>query len=365
MVPHHKEELLSCLAYGPCDIFKKQQLTHSSTDYERWERSSNRSEYAFDLECFKNEGYEPYVVVKRTVAFMTPRFDEQYVDYGMNKLIWIFRLRLAEYRFRVLLHSFAVHVPHPSSKLSGDMLSKRNSGKMTDMDFYMKEFVDDLKSKGIELKTVLPLCEGVESSLLWSRITEFTMRYLSPFPFDALTAFIYTLATTGAVAMSIMVTRYLNIVSSNSSRKLLHISMAAVFILCWPMFPDTDEGKVYAMSIPFLFTVVFWIVGRRYVQSTIIVDAMSRTGKASELTAGPVQYGIIMTLTTFFYWKRVDAIFVILSLAFGDGFAPWFGAIKKGNKALWWNPSKTWFGLIAFAVFSALSIIGYCYYFQS
>lgn len=44
---------------------------------------------------------------------MTPRFDEQYVDYGMNKLIWIFRLRLAEYRFRVLLHSFAVHVPHP------------------------------------------------------------------------------------------------------------------------------------------------------------------------------------------------------------------------------------------------------------
>ena len=117
--------------------------------------------------------------------------------------------------------------------------------------------------------------------------------------------------------------------------------------------------------VPFLFTVVFWIVGRRYVQSTIIVDAMSRTGKASELTAGPVQYGIIMTLTTFFYWKRVDAIFIILSLAFGDGFAPWFGAIKKGNKALWWNPSKTWFGLIAFAVFSALSIIGYCYYFQS
>ena len=24
--------------------------------------------------------------------------------------------------------------------------------------------------------------------------------------------------------------------------------MAAVFILCWPMFPDTDEGKYYAMS---------------------------------------------------------------------------------------------------------------------
>lgn len=28
MVPHHKRELLSCLQYGPCDIFKKEQLTH-------------------------------------------------------------------------------------------------------------------------------------------------------------------------------------------------------------------------------------------------------------------------------------------------------------------------------------------------
>ena len=53
--------------------------------------------------------------MKLLVVFLihSPSFDEEYIDYGMNKLIWIYRLREAGYRFRVLLHSFAVHVPHP------------------------------------------------------------------------------------------------------------------------------------------------------------------------------------------------------------------------------------------------------------
>lgn len=69
---------------------------------------------------------------------MIPQFDEQYVDYGQNKLIWIFRLRLQDYRFRVLLHSFAVHVPHPSSMYDGYLRSMRTKGKLTEMDLYMK-----------------------------------------------------------------------------------------------------------------------------------------------------------------------------------------------------------------------------------
>lgn len=48
------------------------------------------------------------------ISLILPRFDEQYVDYGMNKLIWIFRLRMQDYQFKVLLHSFCVHVPHPT-----------------------------------------------------------------------------------------------------------------------------------------------------------------------------------------------------------------------------------------------------------
>lgn len=53
------------------------------------------------------------------ISLILPRFDEQYVDYGMNKLIWIFRLRMQDYQFKVLLHSFCVHVPHPTYSKKG------------------------------------------------------------------------------------------------------------------------------------------------------------------------------------------------------------------------------------------------------
>ena len=71
------------------------------------------------------------------------------------------------------------------------------------------------------------------------------MTLFSPFPFDDRTAFLYTLATTGAVAVTVMLMRYVNLCTSPTSRKLLHIctfpcmryhfiAMAPVFILCWP-----------------------------------------------------------------------------------------------------------------------------------
>lgn len=34
MVPHRRMELMSCLKYGPCGIFKEQQLTH--VRIEKW-----------------------------------------------------------------------------------------------------------------------------------------------------------------------------------------------------------------------------------------------------------------------------------------------------------------------------------------
>ena len=89
-------------------------------------------------------------------SFTEPRFDEQYVDCGMNKLIWIFRLRVADYRFRVLLHSFAVHVPHPRwiipvsmmnrTTMSSDVdMTRKKNGGFTEMDNYMRAFIVSLK----------------------------------------------------------------------------------------------------------------------------------------------------------------------------------------------------------------------------
>ena len=178
-------------------------------------------------------------------SLTTPEFDEQYVDYGQNKLIWIFRLRLLDYKFRVLYHSFAVHVPHPSSSYDGYLHSMRNKGKLTEMDLHMK--VGSLRWVGrrnssrscdreeLRCARCFPCVRG-QSSLfcgVWSnrnsRIIELCVcltQIMSPFgsfPLDDTSAFLYTLGTTGAVALSIMAFRFFNLCSSSASRKLLHI----------------------------------------------------------------------------------------------------------------------------------------------
>ena len=103
---------------------------------------------------------------------------------------------------------------------------------------------------------------------------------------------------------------------------------------------------------------MFYFVGKGYVKSDIIVNTMSRSGSSSELVIGPVHYGLIMTLTTYFFWKQTVAIYVIMIISFGDGFAAIFGKITTGNQPLWWNPQKTWFGLVSFILTSTMGIVG-------
>ena len=116
--------------------------------------------------------------------------------------------------------------------------------------------------------------------------------------------------------------------------------------------------------VPLLFTIVFWVVGKGIISSDMIVKTMSRSGRASELSVGPVHYGLIMTLVTYLFWKKVDAIFIIMTVSFGDGFAACFGINAKWNKPLWWNKSKSWFGLLSYIFFSTVGIVGVCEYLQ-
>lgn len=41
-----------------------------------------------------------------------PLFDEEFVDYGYNKIQWISLLRYSGYRFTVLSNSWAFHMRH-------------------------------------------------------------------------------------------------------------------------------------------------------------------------------------------------------------------------------------------------------------
>ena len=109
---------------------------------------------------------------------------------------------------------------------------------------------------------------------------------------------------------------------------------------------------------------MFWVVGKGWIRLPMVADSMSRSGSVEELAAGPVHYGICITLGTLFFWKRVEALYCILPISFGDGFAAFFGPRVRGNRPLGWNPSKTWFGLIAFVAWSFLGLVAYITLFE-
>ena len=149
--------------------------------------------------------------------------------------------------------------------------------------------------------------------------------------------------------------------------------MAPIYMLCWHFFDSDSSGKYtavvsmnYASSlfiVPMTFTIVFWLIGTGFLRIPLIADSMSRSGKVEELAAGPVHYGLCISLATLFFWKRVEALYCILPISFGDGFAAFFGQQVRGNRSLNWNPSKTWFGLIAFILSSYIGLVCYVFLF--
>ena len=149
--------------------------------------------------------------------------------------------------------------------------------------------------------------------------------------------------------------------------------MAPIFMLCWCFFSDGDSGKYTAVIgrfpsslsciVPLAFTLCFWMLGKGALRLPFISNSISRSGSASELALGPFHYGVCISLCTLLFWKRTEALFCMFPVAFGDGIAAFCGSVR-GNKPLWWNASKTWFGFLAFVIVTFMSLVCGCWLFQ-
>ena len=95
--------------------------------------------------------------------------------------------------------------------------------------------------------------------------------------------------------------------------------MGPIYMLCWHFFDSDYSGKYtavvsktfisYLFAVPMTFSIVFWLIGVGFLRIPLIADAMSRSGKAEELAAGPVHYGLCISLATVFFWKRIEALY--------------------------------------------------------
>ncbi|CAN7067282.1 hypothetical protein IGI04_040866 [Brassica rapa subsp. trilocularis] len=148
-------------------------------------------------------------------------------------------------------------------------------------------------------------------------------------------------------------------------RKLVHINIGLVFMLCWPLFSSGRQGALLASLVPGLNIVRMLLLGLGVYQDEGTIKSMSRHGDRRELLKGPLYYALSITSACFFYWKTSPiSIAVICNLCAGDGMADIVGR-RFGTEKLPYNRNKSLAGSIGMAIAGFLASVGYMYYFAS
>lgn len=140
-------------------------------------------------------------------------------------------------------------------------------------------------------------------------------------------------------------------VSSTVSRKLLHIGIGALYMVCWRLYPSSSPAaRFVASAVPFAVTAAFALVGSGLRSDAGLVRTMARTGDRRELLRGPLLYGVAHVALTWLFWTRSPAGAVALcALCGGDGVAEIAGQRVRSAR-LPWNGAKSVAGSAAFVL---------------
>ena len=135
-------------------------------------------------------------------------------------------------------------------------------------------------------------------------------------------------------------------ISSQLSRKIIHMGTGPIFVLCWLLYDDAYYARFLAALVPLMITMQFILVGVGVVRDDAAVQAMSRSGDRREILRGPLFYGIVFILLTVIYWLDSPiGIVALMLMCGGDGLADIFGR-RFGRRKLPWNAEKSWAGSV-------------------
>lgn len=139
-------------------------------------------------------------------------------------------------------------------------------------------------------------------------------------------------------------------ISSDLSRKIIHIGTGPLFVLCWLFYPDHALARYLAALVPLAITVQFILVGVGVIKDEAAVKAMSRSGNRREILRGPLLYGIAFVALTLIYWRDSPiGMAALMILCGGDGLADVIGR-RFGRRKLPWNAGKSWVGSMGMLV---------------
>lgn len=133
-------------------------------------------------------------------------------------------------------------------------------------------------------------------------------------------------------------------ISSDLSRKIIHIGTGPIYVLCWLMFENDTSARYLAALIPLAITIQFILVGSGVIKDESAVKAMSRSGDRKEILRGPLYYGILFVILTIVFWyDNPIGVVALMLMCGGDGMADIIGR-RFGIKKLPWNNQKSWLG---------------------
>ncbi|XP_027931003.1 probable phytol kinase 3, chloroplastic isoform X2 [Vigna unguiculata] len=186
---------------------------------------------------------------------------------------------------------------------------------------------------------------------------------------DPLVSDLYATAISAAVAFSLLrlwqETAKRGIFDQKLNRKLVHISIGLMFILCWPLFSTENMAPFLAVLIPGVNIIRMLVIGLGIVKDEATVKSMSRFGDYRELLKGPLYYVATISLATIIYWRTSPiSIAAICNLCAGDGMADIVGR-RFGGEKIPYNKNKSFAGSIAMASAGFLASIAYMWYFSS
>lgn len=175
-------------------------------------------------------------------------------------------------------------------------------------------------------------------------------------------------AVSGAAAISMLrlwqETAKRGVFDPKLNRKLVHVSIGLVFMLCWPLFSSGHRGAILASLIPGVNIIRMLLLGFGIYKDEGTVKSMSRFGDYRELLKGPLYYASTITFASVYYWRHSPIGFAaICNLCAGDGLADIVGR-RLGNQKLPYNNNKSFAGSIAMATAGFVASVGYMHYFS-
>jgi hypothetical protein len=116
----------------------------------------------------------------------------------------------------------------------------------------------------------------------------------------------------------------------------IYLGTGTLYLLCWLMYPDVQNGRWLAALVPLVAIIYFALIGMGVVKDNAAVKAMTRTGNPREMLFGPILYSLVLISIALLYWK--DSVFGLPALAVmcgGIGIAELLGVRKPVSGVPW------------------------------